>query len=374
MIKPQFFFDSLINNNIDFFCGVPDSLLKDFCAYITDNANENRHIIAANEGAAIGLAAGYNMATQHYPLVYMQNSGIGNAVNPILSLADEEVYSIPMVLLIGWRGEPGVKDEPQHVKQGKVTLDLLDAMGVKYVILSDNEEEVATQISSCVNYLKENSAPYAFVVKKQVFDTYKLKHTTEYSNLLTREEAIALFINKMGNDDVVVSTTGMISRELYELRDKNLQVHNQDFLTVGSMGHASQIALGIALQKKDRRVFCFDGDGATIMHMGSLPIVGCNAPTNFIHVIFNNGAHDSVGGQPTVAFEIDLPKIAVACGYRKVFSIDNRDDFDNIYNKCGIDGPSFIEIKVCKGARSNLGRPKTTPLENKKSFMLNLNR
>jgi phosphonopyruvate decarboxylase len=369
MITPQFLFNSLNENCIDFFCGVPDSLLKNFCAYVTDNAGENKHIITANEGGAIGLAAGYHMATRKYPLVYMQNSGIGNAVNPILSLADPDVYSIPMVLLIGWRGEPEVHDEPQHIKQGKITLDLLETLGIEYAILADNHEEAALQITACVKYLDEMSAPYALVVKKQTFADYKLQTINKNANLLNREEAIGMVAEKLNADDIVISTTGMISRELYEYRDKLGQGHHRDFLTVGSMGHASQIALGIALQKKDRRVFCFDGDGALIMHLGSMAIIGSNLPPNYTHILFNNGAHDSVGGQPTVAFSIDLPRIALACGYKCAFTVGDHESFEKIYKKCNDDGPHFIEIKVSTGARSDLGRPKTSPIQNKDVFM-----
>lgn len=373
MITPKFFFDVLNKNSVDFFCGVPDSLLKDFCAYLTDNTAKNKHIITANEGAAVGLAAGYNMATQKYPLVYMQNSGIGNAINPLISLADPEVYSIPMVLLIGWRGEPGVKDEPQHVKQGEVTLKLLEAMGIKYSILANNPQEVETQVISCVKFLSKKSAPFAFIVRKQTFDRYKLNLKIENLNALSREDAIGMVANKLDKDDLVVSTTGMISRELYELREKKKDGHNHDFLTVGSMGHASQIALGIALHKKDRHVYCFDGDGAVIMHMGSLAIIGSTAPFNYTHILFNNGAHDSVGGQPTVAFDIDLPQIALSCGYKKAFSVDTHESFNNAFNQCLENGPFFIEIKVGRGARPDLGRPKTSPIENKESFLESLN-
>lgn len=369
MIAPKLFYDTLKRNGIDFFCGVPDSLLKDFCAYITDNSSINEHIIAANEGGAIGLATGYNLATGRYPLVYMQNSGIGNSINPILSLADAEVYSVPMVLLIGWRGEPGVKDEPQHIKQGKVTLSLLESMGIKYSILSDDPEIISDQVSSCVEHLTNNCSPFAFIVKKNTFDSYKLRNKYEDLSELTREAAISFVADNLKINDIVVSTTGMISRELYEYRDKMNQEHNHDFLTVGSMGHANQIALEIALQKKDRHVVCFDGDGAIIMHMGSLCMIGNKAPVNFTHILFNNGAHDSVGGQPTVAFSIDLPKIALACGYRKAFSVDNRENFESVYKECSGEGPFFIEVKVKKGSRPDLGRPKTTPLQNKNEFI-----
>jgi phosphonopyruvate decarboxylase len=373
MISPKFFFDRLILNKVDFFCGVPDSLLKDFCAYVKDNSSLGNHIITANEGAAIALSAGYNLATNKFPLVYMQNSGLGNSINPLLSLADPMVYSIPMILLIGWRGEPNIKDEPQHVKQGIVTIDLLDAIGVKYAILAENNEDVISQLSECINYLETYSAPFAFVVRKNIFEHYELEHSdNELLHALSREDAIIMAAKNLAEDDIVVSTTGMISRELYEYREKNGQNHNADFLTVGSMGHASQIALGIALQKNDKRVFCFDGDGAVLMHLGSLAIIGSESPKNFIHIVFNNGAHDSVGGQPTVGFKISIPEIAKACGYTKTFSVSNESEFNYALNICENKGPVLIEIKVKKGSRADLGRPKTSPIENKVFFIKNL--
>lgn len=370
MITPKFFFDILNEKGVNFFCGVPDSLLKDFCAYVTDNTIKDFHVITANEGAAIGLAAGYHIATNNYPLVYMQNSGLGNSVNPLLSLADPEVYSLPMIMLIGWRGEPGVKDEPQHVKQGKVTLEILDAMGINYAILTDNHDEVIKQVDTCITYIKTNNAPYAFVVKKGIFEEYKLKNQQISQNVFSREEAIQFVVNNLGVTDIVVSTTGMISRELYEYREKLQQGHEKDFLTVGSMGHASQIALGIAMQKKDRKVICLDGDGATLMHMGSLGIIGNIAPNNYIHIVLNNGAHDSVGGQPTVGLNVDFQNIALACGYKKVFKVNNGIEINEAFNiAVGGGGPVLIEIIVKKGARIDLGRPKSTPIQNKLSLM-----
>lgn len=370
MIEPKFFYECLIKKGVDFFCGVPDSLLKDFCAYITDNADENKHFITANEGSAIGLATGYNIATGKFPLVYMQNSGIGNAVNPILSLVDPKVYSIPMILLIGWRGEPGVPDEPQHVKQGAVTLELLDTMGIEYTILSDNQENLVEQIDTCIQYISSQNAPYAFVVKKGIFDSYFLKKNDENDRSVSREDAIMLVASKADKKDIIISTTGMISRELYEYRARNGDGHHRDFLTVGSMGHASQIALGIALQKKDRRVFCFDGDGSFLMHMGSISTIGCFGPPNYFHILFNNGAHDSVGGQPTLGFDVNFANIAKACGYKEAFCVDKLEDIEKLFETClKINGPLLIEIKVRKGARKDLGRPKSTPIQNKEALM-----
>lgn len=296
MIDTGKFYDCLTENDIDFFTGVPDSLLKNICAYIADNTTKQRNIIAANEGGAIALATGYHLATSKIPMVYMQNSGIGNAVNPLLSLADPDVYSIPMLLMVGWRGEPGLKDEPQHIKQGKVTLDLLDAMQIPYKILPDNIKEATRVIEEATLYIKKNSSPFAIIIRKNTFSPCKLKNIEVTNFELTREEAIKEVVKLLDKSDIIVSTTGMTSRELFEFRKELGQSHENDFLTVGSMGHANQIALSIALEKPDRNVYCFDGDGAILMHTGSMGIIGDLAPKNFKHIIFNNGAHDSVGG------------------------------------------------------------------------------
>lgn len=375
MIRPSFFYDMLLKNGTDFFAGVPDSLLKNFCAYVTDNAPQDKHIISANEGSATALASGYHFATGKIPLIYMQNSGEGNAVNPLLSLADPDVYSVPMVVVIGWRGEPGVHDEPQHVKQGKVTCDLLDAMKIPYEVLSDKEEELAAQFEKAYSYINKNSAPYAFVIRKGTFDEYVLQNNVPVVAEMKREEAIEKIMLSASDKTAFVSTTGMASRELYELREKHGMGHEKDFLTVGSMGHASQIALAIAMQKKNRPVFCVDGDGATIMQMGGLATIGNRKPENMVHFVLNNGAHDSVGGQPTVGLQIDLPAIAKACGYEKVYSVEKASDLDKALSeiRAGFDSGknvlTFVEVKVSKGARKDLGRPKSTPQENKKALM-----
>ncbi len=375
MVNPELFIKTLLNNGIDFFTGVPDSLLKNICAYITDNIDESNHVIAANEGNAVGLASGYHLSTGKIAMVYMQNSGEGNVINPLLSLADDKVYGIPMLLLIGWRGEPGVYDEPQHIKQGKVTLDLLDAMQIAYNILSDNDSEVINQLNYAKDYMKLNKCPYVLIVKKGTFGEYRLKNVEETDIVLSREEAIKTVVDCLEQTDIVVSTTGMISRELFEYRESQGQGHTNDFLTVGSMGHANQIALGIAIQKKDRRIFCFDGDGALLMHLGGMAIIGNIAPQNYIHIVFNNGAHDSVGGQPTVGQKINLTAIAGAMGYKSIYSVFNIEELQCtlscILGK-QIDGPIFINVNVKKGNRKDLGRPTITPKQNKEFFMNNL--
>ena len=370
MIRPSFFYNLLSEYGIEFYAGVPDSLLKNLCAYITDNADKKNNIIAANEGGAIGLAAGYHLATGGIPVVYMQNSGLGNTINPLLSLTDKEVYNMPVLLVIGWRGEPNVHDEPQHIKQGKVTIPLLDCMGIRNEIIADNENDLQTQIANAVNYMKTTNEVFALVDKKGTFDSYKLKNNRQYDYALEREEAIQMVAASMDKKAVVVSTTGKISRELFEYRENSEHAHHRDFLTVGSMGHASQIALGIALNKPDRNIYCFDGDGAVIMHMGSMGIVGEMAPKNFFHIVFNNGAHDSVGGQPTIGLNIDIPNIAACCGYKKVISVEKREELQEILTSLAAnEGPVLLEIKVKKGSRDNLGRPTTTPIENKTALM-----
>lgn len=370
MIRPEYFYNTLRGMGIDFYTGVPDSLLKDICAYITDNADRKNNIIAANEGGAVGLAAGYHLATGNIPVVYMQNSGLGNTVNPLMSLTDSDVYRIPVLLVIGWRGEPGVHDEPQHVKQGKTTLPLLDAMEIRHEIMSGDEAELEKQLAGGVRYMKETGRAFALVVKKGTFGKYKLQNGTHNPYTMEREEAIKAVAGAMDVKDIVVSTTGKISRELFEHRTATGEGHIRDFLTVGSMGHASQIALGIALNRPERNVYCFDGDGAAIMHMGGMGIVASMLPGNFYHIVFNNGAHDSVGGQPTIGFGIDLPKIAAGCGYKTVMSVATRSELDAILPTLPtLPAPLLLEIKVKKGSRDDLGRPTTTPVENKEALM-----
>ena len=373
MIRPEYFIEKLRENGIDCFAGVPDSLLKNICAYITDHFDAEHNIIAANEGAAVGLAAGHYLATGQPACVYMQNSGEGNIINPIASLTDPEVYNIPVLLLIGWRGRPGVHDEPQHVKQGKVTTGLLNTMGINFDVLSKEEDKAEKQIAKAIKALQSKEV-YALVIEKDTFEDYKLQNVEVNDLTMSREEAIQTVAAALGEKDCIVSTTGMISRELFEYRAAMNQGHERDFLTVGSMGHASQIALGIAMAKPDCKVWCFDGDGAAVMHMGSMAIVANKAPKNYVHVVFNNGAHDSVGGQPTVGLKIDLPAVAKAVGYKATVSVDSKEELVKELSTLNsqlstIGGPVLLEVKVKKGNRKDLGRPTTTPIQNKEALM-----
>lgn len=373
MVNNELFFNALKESKVDFFCGVPDSLLKEFCGFLTDNTTPKEHFITANEGGAIALACGYHIATNKVPLVYLQNSGLGNIVNPILSLADKEVYGTPMLVMIGWRGEPGVRDEPQHIKQGRVQNNLLDSMELPYVILDKNTKNVEKFISDAVLKAVKLNTPVAIVVRKDTFEAYKSISKASLKFTLSREFAIQSILKRLSKDDIVVSTTGKPSREVFEFRASQNFGHQNDFLTVGSMGHCSQIALGISLHS-ERNIYCIDGDGSVIMHMGGLSITGQSGAKNFRHIVLNNGAHDSVGGQPTVGFDISISKIALANGYKNVYQAKTAEELESNLNKFVTEeGPVLLEVFISKGARKDLGRPTSSPEENKKALMELLN-
>lgn len=378
MLSPELFLDGFIDAGCKFYVGVPDSLLIEFCRAVESRPRGIKHVIAANEGGAIGLAAGSYLASSNVPIVYMQNSGIGNAINPLLSLADGEIYSIPMVVVVGWRGESGVPDEPQHVKQGRVTLEIFDAIKIPYYVVDGLNDCDIDIPKLAIARAKITQGPVAIVIKKNSFNKFQsnslLVKKGDNDHILNREAAIASLLRAISSDALVVATTGHISREIYELRDKSGVNHDHDFLTVGSMGHASQIALGIALEADHRKVFCIDGDGSALMHMGGLATVGASGCKNMIHIVLNNGAHGSVGGQKTVAMDVNLTAIAQACGYqtinRKVYMADQISNA--LQELSGLEGAKFLEIIVGTGFRDNLGRPTQSPLENKLAFMKNL--
>ncbi|MDP8207854.1 MAG: phosphonopyruvate decarboxylase [Candidatus Electryonea clarkiae] len=373
MIECSVFYNHLTDRNIDFYTGVPDSLLKNICSYISDHTSEDRHITAANEGGAIALASGHYLATGNPALVYMQNSGLGNSVNPLISLADPEVYGIPMLLLIGWRGMPNVKDEPQHVKQGKVTLGMLEVMGIPYRVLSKSDSEFCAIVDELLQESLSLRRPVALVVEKGTFDDYSLQNIPDSSFSMSREEAVKLVANELGEEDIIVSTTGKCSRELYEYRDSVDGNHDRDFLTVGSMGHASLIAMGIALDKPSRLVICMDGDGAALMHLGAMSTIGTSGLKNYKHIILNNGSHESVGGQPTAGYDVSFCEIASGCGYKETWSVETYDELHKIMPKLkSCEGPVLLEIKVKNGSRADLGRPSIGPRENKERFMEHL--
>ena len=370
MIDPSDFYDALVARGLDFFCGVPDSLLKAFCACVTERAPQGRHVIAANEGGAVGMACGWHLATGRAAVVYMQNSGEGNAVNPLLSIADPDVYSIPMMLVIGWRGEPGVHDEPQHAKQGKVTCSLLEAMGVPYEVLGD--EGWQGQLDRLAGVMREESRPVALVVRKGAFAPHAFEPEDNGAPLL-REEALSAVLGALGEDDLVVSTTGKASREVFELREARGEGHERDFLTVGGMGHASSIAYGLALglaeEAPGRTAWCIDGDGAFLMHMGSLAVIGQGAAPAFRYILNDNGAHESVGGQPTVGLGIDAAAVLRACGFAPVREARTAEQIAEAVEAMRGEPGSALVIVTRQGARSDLGRPTATPQENKAALM-----
>ncbi len=370
------FHEILAAHGIHFYAGVPDSLLKDFCAYVTDHTPPEENVITANEGGAMALAAGYHLATGKVGCVYMQNSGFGNVVNPLTSLADKEVYAIPMLLIVGWRGEPNKKDEPQHVKIGRVQREIIASLELDHEVLPDDEAGAEAAIARALETMKTTSAPYALLVKAGTFDKYKLEKKRSVPYAMTREEAIGALADGLAKATpgaAFVCTTGMPSRELFEHRVKNKHEAGTDFLTVGSMGHASQIALGIAMQKRDTPIYCLDGDGAVLMHLGGLSTIGTLSPKNYRHVVLNNGAHDSVGGQPTVGFDVDFGAIAKACGYKQTFRADTREELERaVETFAKAEGPVLLEVRIKQGARADLGRPTATPRQSKDAFMARL--
>ncbi len=360
----------------DFFTGVPDSQLKALCDCLMSRygVDPKRHVIAANEGCAAALAAGYHLATGKTPVIYLQNSGEGNLVNPAASLLHEKVYAIPAMLVVGWRGEPGVHDEPQHRYQGEITLRLLEDLGIDAFVLSPDtsEEALAARLAAWQPRLAAGRSVAIVVRKGALTDGPLVRYGNGFA--LSREEAVRRVIAVSG-DDPIVSTTGKASRELFELRAAAGEGHQRDFLTVGSMGHSSSIALGIAIHRPERRVWCVDGDGAALMHMGAMAVIGSVRPRNLVHVLINNGAHETVGGMPTVACQTDMPAVARACGYPSAVRVDSADALDEALRRARDGGElAFIEVLTRLGSRPDLGRPTTAPRENKEAFMAHLRR
>ena len=373
MINTNDFLAGLEKSGIHFVTGVPDSLLKQICSCITSNYSDQQHVIASNEGSAVALAIGHYLSSGQPALVYMQNSGLGNTVNPITSLADPLVYAIPMLLMVGWRGEilqdgSQLKDEPQHRKQGKITLAQLDTLEIPFQIIDDQTSDIEGLIKSLVEQAIERSGPVALVVRKGTFSSYQLELDAADPKLPGREEAIAAVLENLPEDVPVVSTTGFASREVFELRKHANSGHQRDFLTVGGMGHASQIAAGIAMNRADRQVICIDGDGAALMHSGAFAI-NADCP-NLVHILINNGVHDSVGGQPTKGSVLNFAEIASHFGYPLTAQVSSIAELKKqLQHMLGKTGPCLIEVKCKRGARKELGRPDRTPIENKNEFM-----
>lgn len=357
--------------DIESIIGVPDSTLKEFCNYINhENSDGLKHYVPHNEGAAVGLAAGIYLATGKSSCIYMQNSGIGNAVNPIASLLNKEVYDIPALFIVGWRGEPGIHDEPQHKFQGMITRELFDVLNIEYeIISSETTNDKLDEIFTRAKKELENGQQFAIIVKKGAFEKRSCK-INKNAYKLVREDAIKQILRKVEKTDIVVSTTGKISREVYEQSENIIGRHDQNFLTVGSMGHTSMIALGLAKERKEQKVYCIDGDGSVLMHMGSLAFIAKQNPKNFVHIVLNNDAHESVGGMPTAAVGINIASIADACGYTKVYSICELEELSDVLQEVKNKNElCLIEVKVSLDSRKDLGRPKESAVENKKNFM-----
>ncbi len=366
MIESAFFCHKLAEFGIDFYAGVPDSLLKSLCAYIDNNLPAKQHIITANEGNAIALAAGHFLGSGHVAAVYMQNSGLGNTVNPLTSLADPLVYSIPMLLIIGWRGQPSMKDEPQHIKQGAITKQQLEVLDIPYLEIEANTH-LDNILPKLIEQMLDESRPVALLVKANTFADVKAKKI-QSSYQLSREQAISHIMALTSSSDLIVSTTGKASRELFEFRKSN-KMENNDFLTVGAMGHTASIALGVAKAQPQKRVVILDGDGSLLMHMGSMAVIAQQCLPNLVHVVLNNACHESVGGQATVANAIELPKIAQACGYPVVESVVDDTSLIRAWQALPSGKSCFFEVKINANSRSDLGRPSNTPIENKLAFM-----
>ncbi len=359
MYEASVFCQELERLGADFYVGVPDTVIKHLCNYLTLHAPHGGHIIAANEGGAIGLATGYFLATGKIPVVYMQNSGIGNAVNPLLSLADPDVFAIPMLLLIGWRGEPGIKDEPQHMKQGRVSQAMFESMDIPCGILGPDFDEAKQVLATAFDHMRSKPGPYALLVRNKCFAPVDPVEKNYAGPDMTREQAIQVIINAFDDKTAFVASTGMGPRELYELRDAAGQSHERDFLNAGAMGHASQIAAGIAQAQPGRRVVCIDGDGALFMHLGGLALIPSLGCKKLIHVVINNGVHDSVGGQPNLASSLDACSLARVCGYGQTHQVEHKSKLVDALEQCKKGpGPGFIEVLVARGFRSDLGRPK----------------
>ncbi|MBJ7221982.1 MULTISPECIES: phosphonopyruvate decarboxylase [unclassified Brenneria] len=367
----------LREHEVDFYTGVPDSLLKEFCRALSAADDGINHVTACNEGAAMGIAIGHHLATGHIPAIYLQNSGLGNLVNPYCSLADVHVYAIPALLIIGWRGEltdsgEQLHDEPQHVKQGQVTLSLLETLDIPYYVVDGNQADLPAEVASLLERAKQERRAVALVCRKNTFSPtladVHIPNPAAEKGVMTREEIVACCLEILPPSLPIVSTTGMLSRELYELRERNQISHEKDFLTVGGMGHASQIALGIALANPQRQVVCMDGDGAVLMHLGGL--TNTSQVNNILHIVINNGAHASVGGQVTLAANLRLSDIAHAIGYSYTQTVTTALELAlSLTHALSRPQNAFIEVLCRTGHRADLGRPKRTPIENKTDFM-----
>lgn len=372
MVDQEKIVKKIQSEGVEFITGVPDTLLNDFCVYVEKNWPKDKHVIAANEGNSIGLAAGYHLSTNTVPVVYMQNSGLGNTINPIVSLTHKDVYGIPLVLLVGWRGNPEVKDHAQHKKQGELTPVLMDDMDIPYKILEDDTQDTMNKFEWAIKTAKETNNAVGLIVKKGVLEKGEKEGFPDDLNYhLTREQAIDHIVGSLPEDTVYVAATGRATRELYEVRNNRGESKENDFLNVGAMGHTSSIALGIAIAKPEKLVVCLEGDSSAIMHLGALPTEGMVYPPNFLHVILNNGVHESVGGQESAGFNINLTEIAKNSGLLTVAnSVKTKDEISNALKELlGKNKPALLDIHIKKGIRKDCPPLKFNHKEQKDSLM-----
>ena len=375
MVNLQSLFEALDRTGVKFFTGVPDSLLNDFCLYMMNNIPDSRHVMAANEGNAISIAAGNYMATGNIPLVYMQNSGIGNATNPLLSLTHDCVYGIPLIMVIGWRGDPSINDHAQHKKQGELTPVLMKDMDIPYEIL-DNDDTVIEKFTWAVNKAREISSPVALIAKKAILTQKEKKQVYPESPLMNREEAVSAVIDVFGEDAVYLGTTGRATREVHEQLRMHGISEGHEWQNVGSMGHVSSVGLGLALALPDKRIVVFDGDAAVVMHMGSLATNCRYKASNLIHVVLNNGVNESVGGQQSAGQLIDLTGVAKSCGYRNVgHAIKTKEELQHVLKTLpGNDMPTFVDVYVRQGIRPDMPKLNINHKEQKEALMKYLNK
>ena len=367
MLNPLDILKIFKKNNIDFFTGVPDSVIKSLSAEL-EKKNSKNHVISTNEGSAVGIGIGYHLMKGKIPCIYMQNSGLGNAINPLISIAHKNVYSIPLLLLIGWRGAPNQKDEPQHELKGKITLDLLKLLNIKYLILNNKND--LKKIKNIIKFSKKKSVPVAILIKKDILKPIKKKLNKGEKNYILRNEFIELFLNKIDKNSKLISTTGYTSRELNQVRKNKKFNKGKDFYMVGGMGHSATVALGCSLLTK-KQTICLDGDGSLLMHLGSLRTIGAFSRKNFKHILFNNNSHESVGGQKTFADGINFENLTKSLGYKKYFQLNNKKYLNQVVNRfLKSNGPSFLEVKISTGSLEDLSRPKKL-YSIKKFFMSN---
>ncbi len=355
MINPIKFIEFFKRNKISFFTGVPDSTLKNF-TYLLNKEFKN-HYPVYNEGSAISLAIGYHLSKKNIACVYLQNSGLSNAINPLISIAHKKVYSIPLLILIGWRGSPkGPPDEPQHHVKGKITKDILKLLDIKTIVL--NDENDFSKLKKLINFSKNNNRAVACLIKNNTFKnvnlTFKKKHK---KSKIYRKEVLDELLKQIKKKTKIISTTGFTSREIYQLRKEKNYQNGKDFYMVGGMGHAGMVSLGVAINEKNQ-IICLDGDGSILMHMGSLKTQGLFGRKNFKHILLNNNCHESVGEQDTFAEGTNFPKLCKMLGYKNVFEISYKKDLKKKLNSfLKSNGPSFLEIKIRTGTLKNLIRP-----------------